>query len=371
MKRKGRGDRSERQAVRDALDALVTRWHFDARERSSLLDALSSGHLKPAVDQELAAMLDEARTRTLANRWHVDDVARLVRRTKWVDPRTEAVILGVLEQGTAAGHAGSASDLASAIAALVFLADLPVLPELSAPRAAVDDPEQERMLEKVRALLAKAESTTFEEEAEVFTAKAQELMARYAIDEAIVEAGKAGEATEAGGIRIGVDEPYATPKAVLLSRIALANRCRSVWSDGLGLATVFGSHGDLRAVEVLYTSLLVQAVSAMQRAGSHVDAVGRSRTRSFRHAFLLAFADRIGERLQEANRAAEREAARETEDDFLPVLASRAEAAERARDAAFPQRSKMRTSLSNVAGYHAGRAAADAASIERGSALRR
>ena len=109
----------------------------------------------------------------------------------------------------------------------------------------------------------------------------------------------------------------------------------------------------------------------MQRAGSQVDAAGRSRTRSFRHAFLLAFADRIGERLQEANRIAERDAAEEVGGNFLPVLAARVEAAERARDEAFPQRSKLRTTLSNVAGYRAGRAAADAASIERGWALRK
>ena len=44
----------------------------------------------------------------------------------------------------------------------------------------VDDP----VLVKVRALLAQAESTTFEAEAEVFTAKAQELMARHSIDSA-------------------------------------------------------------------------------------------------------------------------------------------------------------------------------------------
>lgn len=372
MSRTDRRERSGTDAVRDALDALVTAWRYDVGERSSALEALSAPHLRPAVDREVAAMLDDARRRALANRWRVDDVARLARRTKWIDALTESVVLAALDEQPRTVRVASAADLSAVVRALVFLADLPVLPELSSPRdARGDDPEQERMLEKVRALLAKAESTTYEEEAEAFTAKAQELMARYAIDEAIVEAGRNGGEPETGGIRIGVDEPYATPKAVLLARIALANRCSSVWSDGLGLATVFGSHGDLRAVEVLYTSLLVQAVAAMQRAGSQVDAAGRVRTRSFRHAFLLAFADRIGERLQEASRAAEAEAAGEMGGDFLPVLASRAEAAERARDAAFPRRSTMRTTLSNVAGYRAGRAAADAASIERGSPLRK
>src|SRR4051812_34734140 len=42
------------------------------------------------------------------------------------------------------------------------------------------------MLNRVRALLAQAESTNFEAEAETFTAKAQELMTRHAIDMAMI-----------------------------------------------------------------------------------------------------------------------------------------------------------------------------------------
>lgn len=54
---------------------------------------------------------------------------------------------------------------------------------------------------------------------------------------------------------------------------------------------------DLDAVELLFTSLLVQATTAMLAAGSRQDAHGRSRTRSFRQSFLAAYAQRIGERL--------------------------------------------------------------------------
>ena len=57
---------------------------------------------------------------------------------------------------------------------------------------------------------------------------------------------------------------------------------------------------DLAAVEMLFTSLLVQATAAMVHAGPRRDARGRSRTRSFRHAFLNAYAARIGERLRDA-----------------------------------------------------------------------
>ncbi|GAB3857996.1 hypothetical protein GCM10027610_095130 [Dactylosporangium cerinum] len=74
-----------------------------------------------------------------------------------------------------------------------------------------------RLLDRVRALLAKAESTTYPAEAETYTAKAQELVARHSIDEALLVA--RGGATGASSMvvpfarRIGVDHPYESEKA--------------------------------------------------------------------------------------------------------------------------------------------------------------
>ena len=138
-----------------------------------------------------------------------------------------------------------------------------------------------RILHRVTALLAKAESTTYPDEAEALTGKAQELMTRHAIDVAAVEAERGGGARTSGR-RVGIDDPYARARVTLLSEVARANRCRAVWSRGLGFATVFGDEGDLDAVEVLYTSLLVQATRAMVVArapgsgvGGRAGAVGR------------------------------------------------------------------------------------------------
>ncbi|MDP9441581.1 MAG: DUF2786 domain-containing protein, partial [Actinomycetota bacterium] len=55
--------------------------------------------------------------------------------------------------------------------------------------AGVPDSIDDRILSRVRALLAKAESTEFAPEAEAFTEKAQELMARYAIDDPVLSRG--------------------------------------------------------------------------------------------------------------------------------------------------------------------------------------
>jgi hypothetical protein len=189
-------------------------------------------------------------------------------------------------------------------------------------------------------------------------------MARHAIDEAMVSAGRpAGDSAGPTGVRLPVDDPYAGAKSILLSEVASANRCRSVWSKPLGFSTVIGFDADLEFVEILYTSLLVQATAAMVAAGAYVDRRGRSRTRSFRQAFLLAYAVRIGDRLRAAEAASRAAAVEEYGEEFLPVLADRTAAVEAANAAAFPDVVSRSVSISNAAGWAAGAAAADLASL--------
>src|SRR6266568_2541122 len=100
-------------------------------------------------------------------------------------------------------------------------------------RAAVD----KRLLVRVRALLAKAESTNFPAEAETFTAGAQAMMARHSIDAAMLSAESGDTAEGPRGRRLGVDAPYETAKAMLIGVIAHANRCQAVWNKELGFST--------------------------------------------------------------------------------------------------------------------------------------
>ena len=223
-------------------------------------------------------------------------------------------------------------------------------------------PVDHKLLDRVRGLLAKAESTTFPAEAEALTAKAQELMARHSIDVAMVDA--RGHHDEAPGSRtLGIDQPYATPKFTLLARLAAANRCEAVWAKGSGTAVVFGFAVDLDNVEVLFTSLLVQATAAMVAAGPQVDASGRSRTRSFRTSFLTAYALRIGERLAEAAAASVAEAESVHGAALVPVLEHRVEAVHQALTTAYPRTATLRSSVSNGDGWFAGRRAADRAHL--------
>src|SRR5260370_6696469 len=65
----------------------------------------------------------------------------------------------------------------------------------------------ERMLARIRALLAKAESTEFPDEAEALSARAQELMARHSIDRALVDA-RSARPGEPEGRRLPLANPY-------------------------------------------------------------------------------------------------------------------------------------------------------------------
>jgi hypothetical protein len=219
-------------------------------------------------------------------------------------------------------------------------------------------PADARVLGRIRGLLAKAESTEFPEEAEALSAKAQELMTRHAVDAAVLaaERGRAAGAP-VGARRVHVDNPYPEGKVRLLDAVGTANDVRVVWSDALGMATMIGRAEDMDAVELLFTSLLVQANRAMTATGR----TGSARTRSpaFRRAFLMAYAGRIGERLGEVRERVTGDAARDSGTDLVPLMRARSEAVDDAVASMFPRLQAKQTRAVDARGWYAGRAAAD------------
>lgn len=223
-----------------------------------------------------------------------------------------------------------------------------------------------RMLGRIRALLAKAEATTFPEEAEALSAKAQELMARHTVDAALL-AVKSGTTQIPGACRIGVEAPYEEAKAVLLDAVASANRCRSVWNSAYEFSTVVGFESDLEAVELLYTSLLVQGTAAMTRAEAGQRAGGRKRTKTFRQSFLLAYASRLGQRLAETAEHTVADTVAEAPDN-LPALVARDVAVTSRAEEMFPRTTTTRLrGATDLAGWEDGTAAADRAHMANGS----
>ncbi|MEV6344032.1 DUF2786 domain-containing protein [Actinoplanes sp. NPDC051851] len=233
------------------------------------------------------------------------------------------------------------------------------MPGTGRPAPATAGDLDQRLLDRVRALLAKAESTDFPEEAEAYTAKAQVLMTRHRIDHALLAAAGEGDRDRPGTRRVAVDNPYEIPKSLLLQVVAEANSCHTVWMKRFGLVAVVGFAADLDATELLFTSLLVQATRTMTGAGSHTDRHGRNTTRSFRQSFLTSYAHRIGERLAAVSEEAEQAAASTAGPALLPVLAARSDAVRDAVTEQFPDLRQVSATVNNREGWASGRAAAD------------
>lgn len=165
-------------------------------------------------------------------------------------------------------------------------------------------------LDRVRKLLAKAERAGSEEEAEIYNAKARELIARHGIDTARLA--EAGEVTDAiGQQRITIEDPYSGGKARLLGWTATALGLRWVMHDArqgkVGAVTLFGFESDIERAELLYTSLLLQAAGQLVRVRGRGYEQGASLA-AYRRSWLYGFAAEVHERLRRAQAQAAQDA---------------------------------------------------------------
>jgi len=219
---------------------------------------------------------------------------------------------------------------------------------------------RDRLLNRIRGLLAKAEGTDHPAEAETFTAKAQELMTRHAVDEAVLR-GLQHDEIPVVSRRVHLQSPYANVKATLLNAVARPNRCRTVLMNAYDIAVLVGTPTDVDQTELLFTSLLIQATRAMADAG-HRGTGSFDRSATFRRSFLLAYATRIGERLREADRSTT--ATYGTE--LVPLLQREADAVTAEFERQFPRLRQGGTTSVDVRGWEAGREAADRAAFVAG-----
>ncbi len=220
-----------------------------------------------------------------------------------------------------------------------------------------------KTMSTIRALLAKAEATTFEAEREVFAAKAQDLITRYSIDAALLDL-RHGEQLGAGvrKRRFHLDNPYATEKCYLLNTVARLNNVKIVYEERFAMATAVGFPTDIELSDLLFTSLLVQAAKGLQDL---VASAGKGRTSSpaFRRAYWIAYGVRIGERLIEAQAQATHEAEAVHGGALVLVMKEREEAVASVTDELFKNTTKMKSRRVDSDGWDAGRAAAGSANL--------
>jgi hypothetical protein len=190
----------------------------------------------------------------------------------------------------------------------------------------------EHLLARVRKLLAKAEDPACTEaEAEAFTAKATELIAKYGVDRALLAA--ADPTLDPIGDRVlPLEAPYTLDKAGLLAGVAVPLRCRVVRRrdrDAIRMH-LFGHAADLERVELLFTSLLVQAAHGL----AAVPVPGGHHPAAFRRSWLAGFTAAISARLRDAENAAVAEAGGPS---TALVLVNRTDQVERKMADAYPQ----------------------------------
>ncbi|MCA0332072.1 MAG: DUF2786 domain-containing protein [Actinobacteria bacterium] len=197
---------------------------------------------------------------------------------------------------------------------------------MTQPAPAADD----RMVERISALLAKAESTDSEHEREALMAKAQQLAARHSIDLALAAAREGRTDQQPVVERIVFDGDHRNRNlkkhlVLLMSAVARANDVRMDVLNRADGVVLYGYPSDVRMAQAIWASLALQMASASaawMRTGAwrRQTMVRHDRwgpeavpmdARVARRSFYEGFVHRIGERLREARESVERDAVRD------------------------------------------------------------
>jgi hypothetical protein len=225
---------------------------------------------------------------------------------------------------------------------------------------------EEKTLDKVRKLLAMAEDAgVTPAEAESFTAKAADLMAKYGIEQAQVTSKDPAAQFIAANKIIDIPNPWAQVRVNLLAGIAGAMRCKciSLSTPGSARVHVFGSKADIERAEMLYTSLLLQSASALRHA--QVPAYTRSK-RAWSRSFLLGYNSAVCARVRAAEGSAREDAKRAdaasgSKSTELVLVSREAQIAAAVKDV-YPHTRKSRVTYSG-GGYSDGHAQGQRANL--------
>jgi hypothetical protein len=190
-----------------------------------------------------------------------------------------------------------------------------------------------KTMERIAALIAKAESTTHPEEAQAFIAGAQRIATANAIDLAVArqhaQRADRRELLAQRRLDIGPPRSHANARLVaLLITVTWHNDVRCTITRGNTSVTMYGFGSDMDVVQALYSSLAVQMVTAAHEAirrGEHRKEENhyfseraweyRSDARTFKANFYDGFIAAIGQRLADARQDAVAAAQRSADAD--------------------------------------------------------
>lgn len=186
-----------------------------------------------------------------------------------------------------------------------------------------------KIVEKIRKILAKAEGTTNEAEAETFYAAATDLMQKYAVDLALVTAaGKNAEDT-IDHVSISFGSTYWMAWRLVASIVGDAFGFKTLLIDNgkNGHLEWIGWRSELQLAEVIWTSILIQAERAANQHMRDYPISDREDRFREKRSFIQGFGSRVGQRIKvqrESTLLAEsRKHSGDASGSLLPVLVDR------------------------------------------------
>lgn len=217
---------------------------------------------------------------------------------------------------------------------------------------------------RIQRLLKKAESTTFEKEADALIHKAEALRQQYRIEMLLSDSYSSGTQPDNSvtGTRVRLRAPWIRHQLRLLATVARVNSCETLLLTPSGIATVIGAPDDVTHVVDLFSSLNRQRDHFMKTSAGAREAQDTGETSSYRRSFMLAYTDRIGTLLR---RAAEEvitnlaDSAPSAPEAIVPALRERSLRARNTLDSLFPHTRRMTFTAHHSKGFRDGRDAAE------------
>ncbi|MEU6572319.1 DUF2786 domain-containing protein [Streptomyces sp. NPDC046805] len=228
--------------------------------------------------------------------------------------------------------------------------------------------DQNPKLAKIKALLAKAEDPAASpEEAEAYFGRAADLMAKYGIDQALLA--EAQPSTDEITSKVfDIKGKYVPDRSALLFSITHALGAQNVYWGLTDSATrkryrkvrVYAHQSTLDRIELLFSTLQLQALNGMKRARPQY---GESVT-SYRKSWMAGFASVVRKRLAQAEETALQEARHEAGGASTElVLVKREAAVEVFFKRAHPKLKVAPRRRLTGTGWQAGKAAGERADI--------
>lgn len=247
------------------------------------------------------------------------------------------------------------------------------------------DDKTAKMKDLVSKLLRQAEDVVGTPEEAIFQAKAFEVMAKYGLEQADVEADKKGldASSIPGAIKweAPITDPYAAQQVLLLHGMAVGLHCKTVWSSQSKVLYVFGVPRHIERLQFLWGVLQPQMLRLVntvrpevvrQRLGrryNHQTSTyetyvrsGSGQVTAYRRAWIAGFAQAVGDRVRQQ----EEKALEGASSGALVLYRSDTERADVARREVFPHiRHRLGRRAYNHDGYAHGQRDGRSAAFQR------